>query len=102
MEAPKQDVLLASDFNAGNFSGYLRNARGKLSLEPRTAPFGQVSQLLIDEGNEAWRNRPDATVVWTRPQAVVPAFGDLLAYERVERDGLLDEVDRVSKRLLSC
>ena len=36
----------------------------------------------------------DFAVVWTRPEAILPSFGRLLAAEDVDRDEVLTDVDR--------
>ena len=85
--------VLVSDFNLQNFAGYLANDPEFPGIKPVSAPFGQPAATLLDPDLPCWRHTPDVAVVWTRPQAVVPAFKALLAYEPVPLATVLQQVD---------
>ena len=82
--------LLLSDFNIENFAGYLRNAAAEEPMTIRVAPFGQVQSLLADERASEWEPGLHFAVVWTRPEGVIPAFRDALAFNKFDTS----EVDR--------
>lgn len=82
-----------SDFNPENLNALMTNAEGEPGVSMIGAPFGQVHQLLIDADADCWREGADFAIVWTRPQAVLPSFGDALGFEEIDRETLLDEVD---------
>ncbi|MGD9137792.1 MAG: hypothetical protein PVH42_13565, partial [Desulfobacterales bacterium] len=75
--------VLVSDFNLQNFAGYLANDAEFPGIKPIIAPFGQPTAALINRDLPCWQKSPEAAVIWTQPQAVVPAFKALLKYEQV-------------------
>jgi FkbH-like protein len=85
--------LLVSDFNLRSFANYLEADDEPPSITATSGPFGLVEPLLIDPEAESWSPRPEAVVVWTRPQAVVPAFVEVLAFRPVDMQTLLAQVD---------
>jgi FkbH-like protein len=91
--------LAIADFTVEHFVGYLANDPGTPAVRPTAAPFGQVVQVLMDEGLDCWRERPDALVVWTQPHAVSGSFSRLLAGERVAAEEVLEEVDAYAEAL---
>jgi FkbH-like protein len=84
-------ALLISDFHLQNFAGLLRNAT---DLESNLAPFGQVTQVLLDMDPTLWSPKPDCCIIWTRPESILPSFQAILDGHRVELAAVLDEVDR--------
>lgn len=89
--APRR-VLLVSDFNLAQFAGYLNNDESEPGFEAKVSDFGQVIPTLLDAASPAWTPLPDAVVVWTRPESVVPSFGALLRFEPVSSDELEAEL----------
>ncbi len=87
-------ALLISDFNLQNFAGFLCNSA---SLESRLAPFGQVSQVLLENDPSLWEPKPDCCIVWTRPESVLPSFQAILDGRQVELATVLEEVDRFAE-----
>jgi len=85
--------VLISDFNLHNLAGYLNADENFPSLQAAAAPYGQAVPALIDRDAPIWRNAPDVAVVWTRPEAVVPAYNQLLAYQPVALKTVLQQVD---------
>jgi FkbH-like protein len=85
--------LLVSDFNVANLRGLLSNDTQLPPVEASAAPFGQVTELLVDPAHECWRAEPEAVLVWTRPQALIPSFARLLEFGEVAPEELLLEVD---------
>lgn len=85
-------LLLISDFNLGNLAGLLRNHPGKPGISPVVTPFGEVVRPLLEEKTGEGGELKGA-LVWTRPQAVVPSFGRVLAHQEIPPEDLLAEVD---------
>jgi len=93
METKIYRCLLISDFTIDNFAGLLSNDEESPEIETFTSPFGQVLPVLIDENNDCWKREYDFIVVWTRPQAVVESFNDILRFKMVDTQKLFSEVD---------
>ena len=87
------DVLLLSDFTCELFAGYLQNGEELPAVAVRTSGFGQVLSVLTAEEETPAEQRPDVTIVWTRPEAVVPSFARLMQFEDVAIDDIVAEVD---------
>lgn len=85
-------VLIAADFNAANFAGYLANDPVPMTVLPQQIAYGQVAQALF-AASGTQPSEAQAAVVWTRPETAVPAFGRLLGGEDVSWQQLLREVD---------
>ncbi len=84
---------LVSDFNLNNFAGLVGNDEASPQIKPISAPYGQTLPTLLNPDASCWRDSADLAVIWTRPQSVVPAFGDLLMYEKVPLETILGQVD---------
>ncbi len=93
--------VLISDFNADIFSGYLTNDEDLPVVDATVAPFGQVMPLLMQEDLEYWKGGFDFTVIWTRPEAVIKSFNNLLACENASIKDMLNEVDQFASLLLN-
>ena len=93
--------VLVSDFNLQNFAGLIANDQGFPQLKPIQTPFGQVTPLLLDADNPCWQDSPDIAVVWARPQAVIPSFNELLAYQQIPLQDILDQVDEYASLLVN-
>jgi FkbH-like protein len=85
--------LLVSDFNVQNLAGCLEADAAAPDIEAQVAPAGPVQQTLLDAGLPCWKQAPGCAVVWTRPEAVVPAFADVLAFRGASRAELLRQVE---------
>jgi len=97
-------VVLISDFNVASLRGFLENDDAPPPVQVTVAPFGDVGATLLDPAHPALAGGADAAVVWTRPEGVIPSFGDVLAgrdtaLARVER--VLDDVDAFAARLVA-
>ncbi len=101
MDKQPRTCVLVSDFNLQNFAGYLANDPEFPGIKPITAPFGQPAATLLNRDLPCWQNTPDVAVVWTRPQSVVAAFKDLLAYEPVPLQRVLQQVDEYCALLIT-
>jgi FkbH-like protein len=99
-EAPTR-CLIVSDFNVANLRGLLANDPQAPAVEALVAPFGQVTELLVDAGHECWSSAPDAVIVWTQPQALIRSFARLVEFGEVTHEELLAEVDQYSASLLA-
>ncbi|MBK7644941.1 MAG: HAD-IIIC family phosphatase [Planctomycetes bacterium] len=91
--------LLVSDFNVGNLRGLLSNDTQSPAVAAESAPFGQVSDLLVDPSHECWNPAPDAVLAWTQPQGVIRGYARLLEFEAVSPEALLAEVDQYCAQL---
>jgi FkbH-like protein len=93
--------VLISDFNVDIFSGYLSNDEDLPVVDSTAAPFGQVIPLLMQEDMEYWKSDFDFSVIWTRPEAVIKSFNNLLAYKNPSIKDILNEVDQFAALLLN-
>lgn len=93
--------VLASDFNLQNFAGYLTNDPEFPAVEAISAPYGQVSSILMDKEAPCWQNGPDVALVWTRPESVSPEFNTLLKYQQIRLSEILRQVDEFCALLIS-
>ncbi len=85
--------LLISDFNIENLSAYLTNDQGVPSIESVIAPYGQVTQTLLDASQPCWQRELNFILVWTRPEGAIESFQKLLAGSPIDEDRLRNEVD---------
>lgn len=92
--------LLVADFTIENLAGLLSNDYRPPVIEGVTAPFDQVTPLLLDPGHPAWHPSPDAAVIWTRPERVSASFARLLQYEEGSLDAVLSDVDRFASQVI--
>ncbi|MBF5042607.1 HAD-IIIC family phosphatase [Aggregicoccus sp. 17bor-14] len=84
--------LAISDFTIDELAQQLEQDLEAPGLALEVAPFGQVMPTLMELGSGA-RSAPDFALVWTRPEAVLPSFAELLAFKPVAPERLLEEVD---------
>jgi FkbH-like protein len=94
---PKLHGILISDFTIDELVDELRVSDTHPGVGAIVAPFGQVNQMLLEAPQP---NAADFAVVWTRAEAVSPAFARLLAFETVEEAELFAEVDAFSQLVL--
>ena len=98
--APKDcRCLLIADFTIDGFAGYLSNDEDFPTVESIVAPFDQVVQVLMDGDLECWKHKPDFAVVWTRPESIIRSFNQVLSYETVPMEQILEEVDEYASLL---
>ena len=93
--------LLISDFNATPLAGYLRNDGETPAVEVVEAPYGAVESVLLPD-HAAWQEKPDCALVWTRPQAVSPAFAALGEGGQIEMQLLEEDVRRFAALLATA
>jgi len=93
MANSRESILLISDFNVDVMRGYIENDEHLPLLDSTPAPFGQVFQLLLSPELPVWSERPDYTLVWTRPESVLPSFEAALHLQEVSVTSILEEVD---------
>ncbi len=91
---------LIADFNIENLAGYLRNG-GPPAIECKVGPYGQVTQLLLDDAQSLWESALDFLVVWTRPEAILESVGRALSGAGCDADAMKREVDAYCATLLS-
>ncbi len=87
---------IVSDFTVGELERRLNEDSELPIVEFEVAPFGQVVPTLMSPAPEG----RDVLVVWTRPEAVCPAFARLLAFEPVSESEVLEQVDEFCNLLL--
>jgi FkbH-like protein len=92
-------TVLISDFNMDIFLGYLKNDLNFPKVSPFVAPFGQITQVLMDENMECWKQPNDLAIVWTQPEGVIDSFRQALDFNQVTIKQTLDDVDAFSDSL---
>lgn len=100
MSRETKSGLLISDFNVQNLTAYLNNDDNAPRVAALAAPFGQVGQVLLDDGLPCWQSKPEFVVVWTRPECVLEGFRHLLAFAKVDTQEILRQVDEYAAALL--
>ena len=78
------------------FSGYMKNDAQLPSITPLVAPFGQVTQVLMDDKMECWKQSSDLAIVWTRPEGVIDSFSKALNFNSITIKEVLIDVDTYS------
>ena len=96
--AVEQRGIVLADFTADELARRLDDDRERPGLQVETGFYGQVTQTLM-QGIPA--DRFDFAVIWTRPESVLPSFARLLAFERVDVQVLLAEVDAFCRLVAS-
>lgn len=94
--------LLVSDFNIENLSAYLKNGSDEPQVDCEVAPYGQVTQVLLDGTLPFWEPAPDFLVVWTRPEAVLEGFAGALSGLAVDLETIRSQVDDYCRMLLGA
>src|SRR5215212_1009448 len=82
-----------SDFNLSNLTAYLADPADAPIVRTVPTEYGHVVRYLLDEQAECWQGKPDAAVVWTRPEAISPHFARLMQREVATADAVLTDVD---------
>lgn len=95
---PKHVVYLISDFTIDELGRRLADDPAEPKVASVVAPFGQVVPSLLQAAPEG----ADCAVVWTRPDAIVPSFGRVEAFEEVPEAELLAEVDQFADLILNA
>lgn len=94
MPDSRENLLLISDFNIEVLRGHVKNDEQLPLLDSPLTPFGQVFQVLLNPGLPVWSPSPDYTLVWTRPESVLPSFEAALNLQQVSVNSLIEEVDQ--------
>ncbi len=89
--------VLISDFNAANLQSFLQGGSEQPPVQVVMPDYGQVMQTLLDASHPCWQQAADLAVIWTRPEAVIASFGDVLQANGQTTAGLLDEVDQFAE-----
>jgi FkbH-like protein len=77
--------LLISDFNAQPLADFLNNPETDPVCEIRLAPFGQVTQCLLEiAAGKTESAEYDGVIVWARPEAIVSGDEVIAAAARVK------------------
>lgn len=99
MTAANKSCLLIADFTPDPLPQLLRREAGSLLADVAVAPFDQVNHLLRDPSHAVWQENPAAVVIWTRPEAAIPAFGRLCQGETVGEGEIAAEVAQFAAQL---
>jgi FkbH-like protein len=92
-------VAVLADFTADVLVGYLNQSEQPPRISATTAGFGQVQAAIADPSAPVWAERPDAVLVWTRPETVSSSFGRLLEGETVSVPAVIEEVSAFGEAL---
>jgi FkbH-like protein len=89
---PRFSGLLISDFTIDDLAPELLKAGELPPLSAAVAPFGQVTQQLLQAALPGGEGA-DFAVVWTRAESAIPQFARIAGFEDVAEADLLAEVD---------
>jgi len=81
---------IIADFTIEELADELRLSNGQRPLQVWVAPYGQVTQNLLADPPHDGR---DFAIIWTRPEASIPAFSRVLSFEDVDEAELTADVD---------
>src|SRR5215510_14938811 len=99
MNTSELTSLLISDFTLDVLAGYLSNDAEAPKIHARSAPFGQIFQVLADKNQSCWQRDLDFAVIWTRPESVVESFKSVINYSATPIERILAEVDQFCEAL---
>jgi FkbH-like protein len=94
--------LAVSDFNLQTFVDYLNQDKGDPRCEAVVAPFGQITSALLAVASGQAAHRCDALMIWTQPEAVVPAYEALLNYEPASETAVISEVEAFARQIIDA
>lgn len=77
-------LALVSDFTVTNLAAAFEHLPGLPSVDIAVAPFGQPTQVLLDDESVIWSSDRDAAFIWVRPEAVAFANAVKQAAKRVQ------------------
>lgn len=83
--------VLICDFTADQLARALERPTASVRITAESAPYDTVVPTLLT-GVDA--QGTDVAVVWTRPEAILPSFAQLIAGETVDQEELTADVDR--------
>src|SRR5438445_2152137 len=92
-------IAVLADFTPEVLVGYLNQGDQPPRLSASTAGFGQVQAAIADPSAPVWAERPDAALIWTRPETVSSSFARLLEGEAVPVPAILEEVSAFGEGL---
>ncbi|NCB38754.1 MAG: HAD-IIIC family phosphatase [Erysipelotrichia bacterium] len=95
----KTKILIISDFNADNFSEYLKNDEESPAVISNTSLFGQTMQTLADFSMPCWLDSPEFLIVWTQLHQISSSFNHFLIYEKSSIDSCFNEIDAFCNKL---
>lgn len=85
-------LLLISSFNVSNLASLLNQSKDLPAVAARSAPFGQVMQVLLDPAGEEWAAQDLSVVVWTSPASISASFRGLAEGRDPDHGAMRDEV----------
>src|SRR5437764_11973703 len=93
--------LIVSDFNVQNLAGFLVNSGHEPAVNVEVAPFGQVAQILRDGSSPLWEAKAFG-IVWTRLEAISPAFAMMLSGSSYDLKLLARDVTSYGNALIAA
>ena len=87
-------MVVLADFTVDNLAGLLSNDTGTPPVDATAGPFDQVVPALLDRNAPIWSVKPEAVLIWTRPERISETFARLSEFESVEDGQILAEVDQ--------
>src|SRR4051794_35018067 len=100
MRSSRLSCILLSDFNTSNFGALLRHDPTDPGIELLASPYGVVMQVLAEPDRFVAHEKADVAIVWTRLEAVSPAFERLVRGESVSSDAVIEDVDQFASLIL--
>jgi FkbH-like protein len=103
LSSSRLHFLALSDFNAQPLADFLNNPETDPVCDIRVAPFGQVTQCLLEiaAGGTA-SGECDGVIVWTRPEAVIAGYDALLKGGTASADAVLAEVESFASTIINA
>lgn len=74
-------VLLVGDTLLDPLARHLQRDTEDVVVSCKSAPYGQVFQMLYDTSSEVWQPAPECAIVWTSPELILPSYDKLLHFE---------------------
>ena len=109
MNTDRVSLVIVSDFTVTNLAAAFEHLPGLPSVNVTAAPFGQPTQVLLDDESVVWSGERDAALIWVRPEAVSSAISAVQAGSAVDRELLHAEavafanaVKQAAKRVQYC
>lgn len=92
---------MLTDFNAANLAALLGKDDAAPAVLPVVPPFAPIQAMV---SSEAWSNdpKPDAALIWTRPDTAVPMFRRVLAFEHADAADVRAQVDEYCDLVLEA
>ncbi|MEO5331373.1 MAG: HAD-IIIC family phosphatase [Magnetococcus sp. YQC-5] len=101
MSESRFKLFLISDFTINSLGGLLNNDQQSPLVETKIAGFDRVIPTLLELASVERGLNPEGLIIWTRPEKMIPAFGNLLYGKSVVDSDILKEVDAFAEYILA-